>query len=84
MTPLPARESDIGPNRQGTRGVYFNEAAGFVDTAVFSRDDLRSGDRIEGPALVQEYASSTVVFPDDILTVDPFGHLSISVGGLRP
>jgi N-methylhydantoinase A len=34
---------------------------------------------IEGPALVEEYASTTVVLPGDKLSVSPFGDLIIKV-----
>ena len=83
-SPVPARAFDAGPQRRDTREVYFNASDGYVGTAVFVRDDLLAGDRIEGPALIQEYASTTVVFPGDVLTVDPFGHLSLSIGDVLP
>jgi N-methylhydantoinase A len=34
---------------------------------------------ISGPALVEEYASTTVLHPGDVLTVDAFGNLVIDV-----
>jgi N-methylhydantoinase A len=83
MAPILERHYDEGAPERGKRMVYFGAGDGFVETAVFLRDDLRAGDRIEGPALIQEYASTTVVFPDDVLIVDPFGHLSIAIGGRR-
>jgi N-methylhydantoinase A len=83
MTAAPGRGSAEGPPRHDARNVYFGAADGFVRTAVYAREDLRAGDRIEGPALIQEYASTTVVHPGDVLNVDVFGHLSMSIGGLR-
>ena len=53
---------------------------GFVDTPVYARDCLRAGNRIAGPALIEEYASTTVVLPGDALTVDAFGNLVITIG----
>ena len=47
----------------GNRPVFFNEAGGFVDTPTFARDTLLAGNRITGPALVEEHASTTVVMP---------------------
>ena len=67
----------------GERPVYFAEAGGFVDTPAFARDALLAGNRIEGPALVEEHASTTVLMPGDALEVDRFGNLLIAVGG-RP
>ena len=65
----------------GERPVYFGEAGGFVDTPVFARDELLAGNRIEGPALLEEHASTTVLMPGDALEVDRFGNLLIAVAG---
>ncbi|MES2361994.1 MAG: hydantoinase/oxoprolinase family protein [Pseudomonadota bacterium] len=59
--------------------VYFR-SSGFVSTPVYKRPALRSGNRIRGPALVEEHASTTVVQPGDTVVVDAFGNLQISVG----
>jgi N-methylhydantoinase A len=62
------------------RSTYFSEAGGFVDTAVFDRSELKSGNRINGPALIEEHASTTVVMPGDRVEVDDLGNLVISIG----
>ena len=41
---------------------------------------LTAGNRIAGPALIEEYASTTVVHPGDVLEVDAFGDLVIEIG----
>jgi N-methylhydantoinase A len=51
-----------------------------VATPTYLRDALKAGNRIEGPALVEEHASTTVVLPGDRLRVDEFGNLVIEVG----
>jgi len=61
------------------RPVWFTETAAFVDTPVYVRDRLPAGARIDGPALVEEYASTTVVFPGDVLEVSDFGDLVITI-----
>lgn len=61
------------------RDVYFTEAGRFVATPVYVRDRLQAGMRIEGPALVEEYASTTVVFAGDVLEVSEFGDLVITI-----
>ena len=63
--------------------VYFRSAAGFVATPVYQRELLKSGNELEGPALVEEHASTTVVQPGDSLRVDAFGNLQISIGSDR-
>ena len=67
----------------GARPVYFREAGGFVDTRTFARAALLAGNRIDGPALVEEHASTTVLGPDDALEVDALGNLVIAVAGRR-
>jgi N-methylhydantoinase A len=63
----------------GTRPVYFRDR-GFVPTKTFARAALTAGNRIKGPALVEEHASTTVLMPGDTATVDAFGSLVIAVG----
>ena len=62
----------------GKRTVYFS-ATGGVDTPIYDRARLKAGNRIEGPALIEEHASTTVVEPKDVLTVDAFGNLHIDI-----
>jgi N-methylhydantoinase A len=59
--------------------VEFGVLGGRLNTPIYDRDRLPAGSRINGPALVQEYASTTVVAPGDQLTVDRFGNLDIEV-----
>jgi N-methylhydantoinase A len=64
---------------RGTRPVYFAEAGRHLDTPTYDRAALVAGNRISGPALVEEYASTTVVHPGDTLEVDAFGDLLIAI-----
>jgi N-methylhydantoinase A len=63
----------------GKRGVYFAELGKAVATPSYARENLSAGNRIEGPALVEEHASTTVLLPGDRLEVDAFGNLVIEV-----
>lgn len=63
----------------GKRTVRFGEDA--METGTWDRTKLLAGNRIEGPALIEEHASTTVLHPGDALEVDAFGNLVISVGG---
>jgi N-methylhydantoinase A len=64
----------------GERPVYFGEARDYVRTPIFKRSALRAGDRISGPALIEEHASTTVVHPGDRLEVDAYGNLVVEIG----
>jgi N-methylhydantoinase A len=64
---------------RGDRPVYFAEAGRHVDTPTYDRASLLANNRIAGPALIEEYASTTVVHPGDVVTVDAFGDLVIEI-----
>ena len=66
--------------RSGSRSVFFREAGKAVKTPTFIRDALKAGNRIAGPALIEEHASTTVVRPGDSLRVDELGDLVIAIG----
>jgi N-methylhydantoinase A len=63
------------PAAKGNRAVYFGNA--FRETPLFDRATLPSGARIDGPAIVEEFGSTTVVFPGQYVEVDPHGILVI-------
>ncbi|MBV9198979.1 MAG: hydantoinase B/oxoprolinase family protein, partial [Alphaproteobacteria bacterium] len=65
---------------KGRRPAYFPDAGGFVETSVFDRYALRPGDKIIGPAVVEERESTTIVAPGDSLIVDPQLNLRIAIG----
>jgi N-methylhydantoinase A len=67
---------------RGIKPVYFAQG-GWADTPVYTRDLLLSGNRIAGPALIEEHASTTVVAPGDALEVDTLGNLQIAIGSDR-
>jgi N-methylhydantoinase A len=65
------------PRADAVRRVWFDMP---VECPIFQRDALECGSRIAGPAIVQEYASTTLVFPDDRLEVARTGELIIHLG----
>jgi N-methylhydantoinase A len=71
---LPAR-AGVAAARKGTRRVFFEGS--WNETAIFERATLAPGCRIEGPAVIEEFGSTTVVFPGQFLEVDPHGILVI-------
>jgi N-methylhydantoinase A len=61
---------------KGVRSVDFDEL-GRRDAQIFERSLLGAGAELEGPAVVEEPAASTVVFPGQLLHVDEFGNLVV-------
>jgi len=52
------------------RPAYFAEAAGYVDTPVYDRYRLIPGARFDGPAIIEERESTTVIGPGARVVVD--------------
>jgi N-methylhydantoinase A len=67
---------DAESARKGTRDVDFDELGRRL-AAIYERDRLGAEASLEGPAVVEEPAASTVVFPGQRLTVDEHGNLVV-------
>jgi N-methylhydantoinase A len=63
--------------RKGERPAFFPEQRGYVATPVYDRYALQTGDRLVGPAIVEERESTLVVAPGARLQVDEFGSLVV-------
>ena len=50
-----------------------------TECSIYSREKLPPGYRIAGPAIIQEYACTSVLLPGDIATVADTGELIIQV-----
>ena len=70
--------------RKGSRPAYFREAGGFVPTAVYDRGRLGVGDRIAGPAVVEEEGSTLVIGPGASARVAPSGNLVMTLAEAAP
>ncbi len=67
--------------QQGTRQVFFSDAAGFVETAIYDRARLSAGHVVAGPAIIEEVDSTTLVHAGYRAAVDELGNLLISPEG---
>ena len=74
---IPKREGDVSTARRTVRKVYFAEARGFIDCPSYDRYRLSAGGVVEGPAIVEEMDSTTVIHPGFRAEVDRFGNLLI-------
>jgi N-methylhydantoinase A len=72
-------EAAAGAQKKGARPLYFGPALGVLTTAVYDRYALVPGDRLAGPAVIEERESTTVVDPDADVTVDAHGNLLIDL-----
>jgi N-methylhydantoinase A len=74
-----APRPDAGPVCEaaiiGSRKVYMDEVKDFVPCPVYAREKLQAGNRISGPAIVEQMDTTTVILPDLQATVDPYLNL---------
>jgi N-methylhydantoinase A len=68
---------DGAPTPAGRRRAWFED--GWHDTPVYRREQLGVGAQLEGPAIVEQMDSTTVIEPGDRARVDALGNLEISV-----
>ena len=71
-------DGDPGRARTGSRPVCFDAARGHLDTPVYDRDRLRPGDRLAGPAVVEEYGATLPLHPGFRAEVDRLGNLLVT------
>jgi N-methylhydantoinase A len=73
------RPSGSADPRKGTRQVYLPEAGGFTACPIFDRFSLSPEARIQGPAVIEQMDSTTLLLPGDVACVDQVGNLVIDV-----
>jgi N-methylhydantoinase A len=69
----PPRTTERPPTPREQREVW-NDGR-FSTTPVFGRADLQRGDRIAGPAVIEQYDATTYIAPAWHAEIDPFGNL---------
>ncbi len=77
--PRPRLEAESNGSRVGgipetaTRAVYFHNEP--VDARIYDRARLIPGDVVEGPAVIEQLDSTTLVWPDQTASVDAYRNL---------
>jgi N-methylhydantoinase A len=57
------------------RKVFFGKEHGTLNTQIYDRDKLEPGHRIDGPAVVEQLDTTTVIHPEQEATVDAYRNL---------
>jgi N-methylhydantoinase A len=78
---FPKWSPSAGDAQTATRPIYLEDPNQQVECAVYRRDLLAPGARVNGPCVIEEYASTTVIFEGDRAQVAETGELLIEVGG---
>jgi N-methylhydantoinase A len=74
-----ATRTPVGAAPSGQRPVWFDQAGARVAAVVHRRELLPIGAIIEGPAIIQELSSATVVPPGANATIDPFENILLTI-----
>jgi N-methylhydantoinase A len=68
--------AEIGPRSE--RPVFFREAGGAISTRVFDRESLAAGQPVRGPAIIEEWSSTTLVPPGWVAHTDQEGNVVLT------
>jgi N-methylhydantoinase A len=76
----PLGDADASAAVRATREVYLPESGGFTPCPVYDRSRLTPGHRVEGPAVVEQMDTTTLLLPGDVAVVDELRNLVVTVG----
>lgn len=76
--PRIERSGTLAGAKKAQRKVWFKDV-GFIDTDIYERDRLPVGITFEGPAIVEQPDTTTVMPPRTRCRVDDYGNLVIKV-----
>jgi N-methylhydantoinase A len=74
---LPKSERD--PKPVARRQVLFDEKDGYLDTPIYDRAKLGAGAVINGPAVIEQLDSTTVILPGQKAEIERYGNIIIEV-----
>jgi len=74
-----SRAGSLADARKGERSAYFPELHGYANCNVWDRYKLPPGDVIQGPAIIEERESTTIVPPGDSAVLNEHSDLVITV-----
>jgi N-methylhydantoinase A/oxoprolinase/acetone carboxylase beta subunit len=77
---LGASFSDNDKGERGKRPVIFDDGHPAIASPIYLRTGLKSGDRIEGPAVIEESGATILLYPNDKMQVNEWDHLVIDIG----
>jgi len=72
------RRTSGAPAESSRRPVWFSAVAPH-DTPIYDRATLAPGDTIVGPAVIEQFDSTTLLFPGDRATADPYLNLVVEI-----
>ena len=77
--PLSSAYQDGDQGERGKRPVIFDSGRQAVHCPIYLRSGFKAGDRLDGPAVIEELGATILLYPGDQMQVNQFGHLVIDV-----
>jgi len=77
--PLPSTGRALSEASKGRRSVDF-ATDGVHDAQIYVGELLEPGMSFAGPAIVESRSSTVVVHPGDVVEIDDYGNVVITVG----
>jgi N-methylhydantoinase A len=77
---IPAGDGSAAGALDGRRELYDLQVGRFLTAEVYDRTRLRAGDRLGGPAVIEQFDSTTIVLAGQTALVDRFGNLVVDTG----
>lgn len=72
---FPSKEDSQEDPLKGHRRVYFGRDSGFVNCPIYERERMNRGYGVAGPAVIEDPATTIVLYPKHEATVDSIGNL---------
>lgn len=79
--PLATLAASPMPEPASWRDIYFGARHGWLNAAVYDRDQLGAGAEFSGPVVFEEMSSTTVIAPGQHARVDEYGNIVVRIAG---
>mgnify|MGYP001136373087 CR=1 FL=1 len=84
--PRPSEQRFVGKEPSddailSMRRVFFEKYEGFVECPIYLRERLAPGNSLSGPAVVEQYDATTIVYPDWNACIDKIGSIQMTFMG---
>lgn len=80
---LPSNGASPGDGRKGTRSVFLTRGSAAAEVPIYERALLRRDQEIDGPAVIEEPQSTTLLGVADRARVDDYGNILIDTRGVE-
>jgi N-methylhydantoinase A len=80
LTPIQDANGPVNESQISERSALFSSLSPQpIKVPVYAREKLMAGHRINGPAIVEQYDSTIVIWPEQDALVDKFGNLVVTL-----